>query len=306
MNTLYQRSDVGRIYQARTEAFTAEGVAANLPPSSRDVRRTILVIVDMQVDFVHKDGALAVPGAEDDAARLIEFIYGKAGEITAIAASLDSHVPMQIFYPGWWKNPNGGGQPQPFTVISAEDLRLGKWVAVVDPKWSVDYVEKLEAAAKKQLMIWPYHTMIGTAGHSLVPPLSEAIAYHSGARLTQPTFLTKGTIPQVEHYGIMEPEVAYPKHPQGGTNTAFLDMIGRYDLIYVAGEAKSHCVLETMRQITRYFANQKEALGKIRFLTDCTSSVAHPTIDFETMANLELEKMEKAGVVMVKSTQPIG
>lgn len=306
MNALYQKSDIGKVYQARTAEFTAAGVATNLPAASRDSRRTILVVVDMQVDFVHKDGALAVPGAEDDVTRLIEFIYGNAKDITAIAASLDSHVPMQIFYPGWWKDPNGGGHPQPFTVISAEDLRRGKWVAVADPKWSVEYVEKLEDAAKKQLMIWPYHTMIGTAGHSLVPALSEAIAFHSGARLTQPTFLTKGTIPQVEHYGIMEPEVPYPKHPQGGTNTAFLDMIGRYDLIYVAGEAKSHCVLETMRQITRYFASQKDVLGKIRFLTDCTSSVAHPAIDFEAMAVAELDKMAKAGVVMVRSTQPIG
>ena len=93
--------------------------------------------------------------------------------------------------------------------------------------------------------------------------------------------------------------------PQGGTNTAFLDMLGRYDKIYVAGEAKSHCVLETMNQILRYFASAPDVIKKVNFLTDCTSSVAHPTIDFESMAQVELAKMAKAGVVMTKSTDPV-
>jgi nicotinamidase/pyrazinamidase len=265
----------------------------------------MLVIVDMQVDFVHPDGTLSVPGAAEDVQRLTSWIYDHAGEITAISASLDSHVPMQIFYPAWWRNPRTGRNPDPFTVITLEDIQGGVWQPVIDPKWSINYVGQLEQKAKKNLMIWPYHTMIGTAGHMLVPALYEAIVYHTSARLAQPMFLTKGTIPQVEHYGIMEPEVKYPNHPQGGTNTDFLDILGRYDLIYVAGEAKSHCVLETMRQILKYFDGQPNVISKIRFLTDCTSSVAHPQIDFDAMAEAELALMAKQGVVMTTTREPI-
>lgn len=305
MNAKYQDSDVGKLYAPRTAEFMAEGVAAGLSPAANDGKRTILVIVDMQVDFVYPDGTLAVPGALDDARRLIRWVYANGGSLTAIAASLDSHLPVQIFYPTWWKNPANGEHPAPFTVITMKDLQDGLWVPLVDPKWSLTYVEELEKNAKKNLMIWPYHTMIGTAGHCLVPALSEAISFHAAARSAQPMFLTKGTIPQVEHYGIMEPEVPFPKNPQGGTNTAFLDMIGRYDRIYVAGEAKSHCVLETMRQILKYFSGQKDVVKKIHFLADCTSSVAHPSIDFETLARAELGKMEKQGVVMVTSSDPL-
>src|SRR3989344_2709160 len=305
MNVQFNKSDIGKIYAARTQEFMQAGKRVGLTPASQDSHRVMLVIVDMQVDFVHPEGTLSVPGATDDVRRLIDWIYTHAGETTAIAASLDSHVPVQIFYPTWWKDPATGKHPDPFTVITAEDIQKGRWQPTIDPRWSIGYVEELERAAKKNLMIWPYHTMIGSFGHSLVPALSEAIAFHSAARLSQPMFLTKGTIPQVEHYGIMEPEVKYPKHPQGGTNTAFLDMLGRYDLVFFAGEAKSHCVLETMRQVLRYFAGQPEVVKKLRFLADCTSSVVHPQIDFDSIAASELKLMAKQGVVMVKSTDGI-
>lgn len=302
--SLYQSSDVGKLYQPRTAEFMAEGLKTNLTPATEDKLRTILVIVDNQVDFVHEDGTLSVPGALGDVERLIEWIYQNTGELTAIAASLDSHIPMQIFYPLWWENAKGE-HPEPFTLITADDLRNGKWRSVIDPKWSLEYIDELAKLGRHQLMIWPYHTMIGTPGHALVPPLSEAISFHSAARLNQPMFLTKGTIPQVEHYGIWEPEVQYPKHPQGGTNTHMLDLLARYDLVYFAGEAKSHCVLNTMRQTLEYFENQSEIIDKIRFLADCTSSVEHPDIDFEAIAQAELTKMEAQGVVMVESKERI-
>ena len=92
-------------------------------------------------------------------------------------------------------------------------------------------------------MIWPFHTMVGTVGHNLSPSLYEAICFHSAARQSQPVKLTKGSIPQTEHYSILEPEVKVTDHPQGGLNQALLNELGGYDLVYLAGQAKSHCVL---------------------------------------------------------------
>lgn len=302
---IYNPAKVGELYLPNMAGAAAEGQRAGLSPANKDKRRVMLLLVDPQIDFIFTDGTLCVPGALDDTRRTIEWIYENAGDLTSIAASLDSHTTYQIFYPTWWGNERGE-HPAPFTPITSEDIRKGVWRPLVDPAWSLQYVERLEQGGKYSLMIWPYHTMIGTPGQSLVPALSEAIMYHSAARHAQPTWLLKGSIPQTENYSILEPEVKVPTHPLGGLNTAFLDMLGKYDLVYVAGQAKSHCVLSTMRSIMSYFANQPNVLGKLRFLMDCTSSVQHPAIDFDKLADAELHEMSKQGMRLVSATDRLG
>ncbi|MCC6802486.1 MAG: nicotinamidase [Anaerolineae bacterium] len=297
----YQPDRVGQLYVPDAARATAEGREQGI--STFEERRTLLLLVDMQVDFVHADGALSVPGAVEDTRRVIEWIFRNLGEITTIAASLDSHLPISIFFPTWWANA-AGQHPQPYTVIRSEDVRSGRWRPLYQPDWSVEYCQRLEAQSKKELMIWPFHTLIGTPGHALTPALYEAIAFHSVARRTQPIFLQKGTIPETEYYSILEPEVKVGKHAQGGLNTQFLNMLAEYDLVYIAGEAKSHCVLETVNSIMRYFADQPNILKKFRLLEDCMSSVAHPVIDFEALANEVLAR--HAALRRVKSTDPIG
>jgi len=303
---LFDPKVLGTNYDPDLTKYEGLGAKAGLTPSADDKLRTILLIVDMQRDFVHTDGALSVPGAIEDVRRLIEWIYRNTGDITTIAASLDTHTRMMIFHPDWWKNIETGKHPDPFTPITLAEIRAGKWQALNDPPWSVRYVKQLEEAAKKNLMIWPFHCLVGTDGQKLIPALHEAIAHHGAARATKPEFITKGVVPYVEHYGIFGAEVPYPKDPKAsGLNTEYLDIIAKYDRIYVAGEAKSHCVLETMKQMTGHFGSQPDVIAKIRFLMDCTSSVAHPAIDFETLAMAELKEMEKKGVVMVQSTDPL-
>lgn len=301
----YDPAKVGQLYLPRMGIAAAAGQVSGLTPANQDARRTMLLLVDPQIDFIFKEGSLSVPGAIDDTSRTIEWIYRNAGEITNISTSLDSHTTFQIFYPTWWGN-DQGEHPAPYTQITVEDIRKGTWKPLVDPAWSVRYVEELDKGGKYSLMIWPYHTMIGTPGQSIVPTLSEAIIYHSAARHAQPTWLIKGSIPQTENYSILEPEVKVPKHPLGGVNTAFLDTLGKYDLVYVAGQAKSHCVLSTMRSIMQYFATQPQIISKLRFLMDCTSSVVHPEVDFDALANVELGQMAQKGMRLVTSQDAIG
>jgi nicotinamidase/pyrazinamidase len=301
----YDSARVGQLYLPDMGGAAAAGQAAGLTPASQDHRRVMLLLVDAQVDFIFTEGTLSVPGALNDTRRTIEWIYRNAGQITSISASLDSHTTFQIFYPTWWGN-DQGQHPAPYTQITTDDIHRGIWKPLVDPAWSIRYVEELEKGGKYSLMIWPYHTMIGTPGQSLVPTLSEAIMYHSAARHAQPTWLIKGSIPQTENYSILEPEVKVPKHPLGGVNTAFLDTLGKYDLVYVAGQAKSHCVLSTMRSIMQYFTGQPQVIAKLRFLMDCTSSVAHPEVDFDALANAELDQMAQKGMRLVTSRDPIG
>lgn len=299
--TFYNPERVGQLYVPDASGAIAAGRASSVQPQPTALR-TLLLLVDMQVDFVHTDGALSVPGAVDDTRHVIEWIFRNLSQVTTIAASLDSHLPISIFFPTWWVDADGN-HPAPYTVIRSADVRAGRWQPLYEPDWSRAYCGKLEVRAKKELMIWPYHTLIGTPGHALTPTLYEAIAYHAAARQTQPVFLQKGSIPQTEYYSIMEPEVKIPEDPLGNINVSFLSMLAEYDRVYIAGEAKSHCVLETVNSIMRFFADQSDVLSKLRVLEDCMSSVAHPTIDFEALANQAFARYPK--LRMVKSTDPL-
>lgn len=296
----YTPERVGTLYVPNTSAAVNVGQNANLASSEDDKHRVFLLLIDAQVDFIHPDGALSVPGAVEDTKRTVEWIYNHASEITTIGASLDSHIPIQIFSPTWWANQDGR-HPEPFTVITAEEVGKGVWQPLYEQEWSKAYVQKLETNAKKLLMIWPYHALIGTPGHTLVPALYEAIAFHSAARKSQPEFLTKGTIARTENYSIFEPEI---KVSDRDVNTAYMDKLKSYDLIYVAGQAKSHCVLETVSSMMRHYP--PEIVKKMRLLTDAMSSVAHPEIDFDAMADEQFAKFADDGLTLVKTADNIG
>ena len=297
----YDPEKVGILYTPQTDQAAMAGLNAGLTPAHHDTHRRLLLLVDTQVDFVHVDGALSVPGAVDDTRRTVEWIYRHVEQITAIAASLDSHTPVQIFFPTWWVGPEGK-HPAPFTVITASDVRAGHWQPLFEAAWSRRYVEELEAQTRKQLMIWPFHTMIGSPGHAITPALYEAIVYHATARQARPHFLQKGTIPSTEYYSILEPEVKVPQHPEGTLNTAFLALLSTFDSIYVAGQAKSHCVLETLASVMRHFADRPDEISKWHILTDAMSSVAHPDIDFEGMAQEAFARFEARGMHLTTTT----
>ncbi len=304
--SFYDSAKVGRLFVPNTAGAIRAGLEASIKPAADDKMRVVLILVDAQVDFIHPDGALSVPGAVDDTARTIEWLFRNVAEVTTIVASLDTHVPLQIFYPTWWVN-QANQHPEPFTQITAEDVDRDVWRPALEREWSIRYVHRLEQQAKKTLMIWPYHTMIGTPGHNITPALYEAVVYHSAARATQPVFLAKGFIPKTEHYSILEPEVKVPEEPLGQLNTQLLETLATYDLIYLAGQAKSHCVLETVTSLYRYFGDRDpEKISRWRLLQDCTSSVRHPEIDFDALANVQFRKFRERGMRIVKSTDPIG
>lgn len=300
--SFYDPQRIGTLFNPDMARIAQEAAAAGLQPASADECTVHLLLIDMQVDFCHPGGSLYVPGALGDVQRTVEFIFTNARRITQITCSLDSHLPSQIFSPGWWADADGR-HPEPFTIISAPDVQSGRWQPLFEPEWSRQYVNRLEQDHKKLLTIWPYHVLIGSIGHMLDPELWSAVFWHSVARKTQPTWMTKGSLPLTEHYSIVQPEVLVPGVPGGGKNQAFLDELAEADLILVAGEAMSHCVLETMEDLVEEFGDQPEVLRKVRFLRDCTSPVVHPEIDFGAIAAARLAEFEQMGVRMVNSTE---
>ncbi len=300
----YDAQRIGTLSYPDMARIAAEADAAELPPAAGDKQNVHLVIIDMQVDFCHSRGSLYVPGALEDIRRLVEFIYRHARHITNISCSLDSHLPYQIFHPAWWSDENGE-HPAPFTLIGYDDIVQGRWRPLVAPAQSTAYVKALEQQAKKVLTIWPYHVGIGSIGYALDPELWSAVMWHSLARKTQPTWLTKGSVPLTEHYSIIQPEIPVPSHPLGGKNKAFLDMLERADAIIIAGEAESHCVLETVEDLVHEFSAQPGVLEKIYFLRDCTSAVVHPDIDFHAIATRQLQAFAAQGINLIDSTDPL-
>lgn len=301
----YNPTDIGTQFIPDVNRAVESGRNLNLAPADADTHKVALVLVDMQVDFIHPNGALYVPGAVEDSKRIVEWLYRNVAQVTKVYASLDSHYPIQIFSPTWWQGADGK-HPYPYTVITSKDVKNHTWTPIYEPEWSVDYVKELENQHRKELMIWPYHTLVGTPGHDLTPSLYEAISYHTAARQAQPQFITKGEIAKTEHYSMLEPEVKVSEHPQGTLNTTFLDDLKEFDLIYIAGEAKSHCVLETVNSIMMYFRGQADFISKIRILYDGMSSVAHPKIDFDAIANETFRQHQNNGLTLITTKDEIG
>ena len=299
--SFYDPARVGTLFYPDKDAIADAAAYADLPPVVEGDSYVHLLLIDMQIDFCHKNGSLYVPGAEDDIRRTIEFIHANAEKIGKITCSLDSHVPQQIFSPNWWVDA-AGRNPDPYTVISADDVVAGQWVPLRMPAWSQKYVQELERLAKKQLVVWPYHVLIGSLGHALDPELWSTVAWHSLARSVEPQWVLKGSIPETEHYSIIQPEISVPGEVGAAKNQTLLNELATADAVYIAGEAESHCVLETVADIATEFSSAPGFLQKVHLLEDCTSPVVHPEIDFHAIAQERFSELAGAGLKLVDST----
>ncbi|MFA5124619.1 MAG: hypothetical protein WC473_02210 [Patescibacteria group bacterium] len=299
----YNPDDVGKRYEPRLDWVTEDAKMANLKPAAQATVKRLLVGIDLQDDFImpeiknpdgtaiQKAGSLLVSGAVDDTRRLVELIYNEPEYFTGMLFSQDQHIPFQIFFPTWWRK-RDRSMVDPFTFLTQEAVQKGDFYPAVEKQWSLDYIKQL-----KEMMIWPFHCMIGTPGSSLMPALAEAVHWLSIARGIQPEYLFKGTVPKTEHYGPFCPCVEVPTHPQGTLHTVLLDRVAAHDGGTVfCGEAEDYCVKTGMQQVVEYFGKKHQsALSQIRFLRDCTSMV-FPQNRLE--ADNFLQNMEDRGVII--------
>lgn len=241
----------------------------SFPAAAEDAKKVLLLTIDMQNDFMEGTGSLAVPGSKGDVERLTRWIYNNVDKLTQIVCSLDTHSAAQIFHPCWWEDDNGD-QPTPFTIITYDDVANGKWKPVYGKTaLSLDYLKNLEILGKKQLCIWPYHCLAGTYGANLEGEFTKMLYFHSTSRKSKPGLIQKGSDPYTEMYGIIRAEY----DPSNFLNTPVLSAIERFDEIYLAGEASSHCLMETGRQVLEYFGNRPDVTQRITILEDCTSPI---------------------------------
>jgi nicotinamidase/pyrazinamidase len=234
-------------------------------------RNTHLITIDGQNDFCNPKGALFVPGADQDMARLSAFINANQKRITKIHATLDSHQIVHVAHPIFWVN-SQGQNPGPFSSISKQDIDNGVWRAA-NPQLqqrAVDYVTKLTTNNRYPLTIWPPHCIIGSWGHSLVPTLSDAlIAWEQGFRHVN--YVAKGSNPFTEHYSAVQADVPDDQDPSTKLNTLLIDTLSTADEILITGEALSHCVANTITDIANNFGDDN--IKKFTLLSDTSSNV---------------------------------
>ena len=302
-----------------------------LTPVSQDSQRTVLLLVDVQRDFCHPEGALYVAGLEGggavaDSARTAEFLYRNLAQISEVVCTLDSHHPHQIFFSSFWLD-RSGSPPPPNTTISSRDVEQGLYrpnpnmvplVAAPDLEWLerqvLDYCRRLEESGRHQLFLWPPHCLVGSSGHALVGVVDEARLFHCFAREAESVFVTKGEALLTENYSVLAPEVevAHDGARLGTRDQKLIDRLLAADRLIVAGQAASHCVAETVFDLLAEIQRCDPALaGKVYLLQDCMSAVTVSgpdgslLADFTSTAEEMFERARQAGMHVVRSTVPM-
>jgi nicotinamidase-related amidase len=139
--------------------------------------------------------------------------------------------------------------------------------------------------------------------------VEEAVFFHTIARESQASFELKGASPLTENYSVLRPEVQEDEQGReiAPRNQALLEKLLSYDVLLVAGQAKSHCVSWTVSDLLEEIRRRNPDLArKIYLLEDCMSPVVAPGVaDFTEDAELAFREFEAAGVNRVRASDPM-
>jgi len=262
-------------------------------PSPRT--KNALLIIDAQYDFCSPNGALPVLGADKDCETLANFIKNNVDEIDHIFFTLDSHHVNDISHPSFWMDKNGN-PPPPHTPITTADVDSGKWSPrpEFDGRRVRDYVHQLEAQGEFGHYIWPYHCLIGSKGAALDDKIMDALQFWTSKTGKFYTPHTKGTNPYTEHFGAFRAQIPIAGAKETQLDMDFINLVERYDNIFFAGQARSHCVATTLKQAMNEAPNFAK---KFVIMTDCMSNVVVPGgPDFASMCQPIYDQAKQMGI----------
>lgn len=255
-----------------------------------------LLIIDPQNDFCAPEGALSVPGATEDCLRLIKMIDGLGARLNSIHVTMDTHHIFHIAHPIFWLDKNGK-MPDPYTIITSESIANGEFRAAVPQyqHYAIEYVSTLEKTGKYNLCIWPPHCLIGSWGHDIYEPLSKSLINWECSlpgRIVDYTY--KGSNVRTEHYSAIRAEVSDAADPSSRTNFTLIERLKSADNIAIAGEAMSHCVANTVRDLITCIPAEK-----LIVLTDASSNVP----GFEKLGADFTTEIESVGVKLMTTEE---
>ncbi len=324
----FQPERVGQVWRVDYEAIAAAARAwartHGIEPAYRDRHRLCLVLIDVQNTFCTPGFELFVGGhsgtaAVDDSRRICSFLYHNLAAVNHIVVTMDTHRAFQIFHSPMLVDAHGEPPPA-YTVITAEDVRDGRWRLHPDAVASLGltaeegqvylarYTSALAERGKYALTVWPFHAMLGGIGHAMVPAVEEAVFFHTVARASQAQFVIKGEAPLTEHYSALGPEVRLEREDDrlAAERDSLLAVLLKHDAILVAGQAKSHCVAWTIEDLLAEIQARDPALAdRVYLLDDCTSPVVAPGADYSAAAEEAFARFAAAGMHRVRSTDPL-
>ena len=107
-------------------------------------------------------------------------------------------------------------------------------------------------------------------------------------------YTSKGSNVRTEHYSAIRSEVSDPADPGSRTNFALIERLITADNIAIAGQALSHCVANTVRDLVTTIP-----VEKLIVLTDVSSNVP----GFEHLGSEFLEEARSIGVRLMSSEE---
>jgi nicotinamidase-related amidase len=262
-------------------------------------KRIELLVIDPQVDFCDPQrGALYVPGAEEDMRRLAAMVRRLKDKLDDIHVTLDSHHFIHIAHPIFWKD-SRGQRPPVFTRISRTDVEEGIWTPTVPGMYrrALDYVRKLEQNGRYELTVWPPHCLIGSPGHAVYPELFAALTEWE-ERFAFVDYVTKGSNILTEHYSAVQADVPDAADASTQINTRLIQTLENADLVAIAGEARTHCLANTVRDIANNFGDDS-FVSKLVLLTDASSDIP----GFEAHASAFMSEMTGRGMQTSNTTE---
>lgn len=269
-------------------------------------------------------GRLAVPNSWINRKKSIKFDLKNSGRITQHAFTVDFHpftarFDMNFFIarPGNRYNLPTGAHPypmmdgtNPFPVLTPDMIYHpeknpnGDFEGVATAKAMVDetyeYVEKCGV-----VVLWTKHCHNFTMG-SCIDPVVMASVYHQyymrGTLDCEPLFFTKGKSWRTDEFGAGGPAVKFADDDKANPNKELLQIskgipeknIRPFDATLVTGDAGTHCVPETVKQIVNHLeaTGNKEAITRIIYFKDGMS----PIPGFEDKAREDEEFLSSKGV----------
>ena len=262
-------------------------------------KRIELLVIDPQVDFCDPNrGALYVPGAEHDMKRLARMIKRLKDKLSDVHVTLDSHHFIHIAHPIFWRDTTGKN-PAPFTRITRSEVEQGVWTPTVPGLYrrALEYVTRLEQNGRYDLTIWPPHCLIGSPGHTVFPELFAALTDWE-SRFAFVDYVTKGSNILTEHYSAVQADVPDPTDASTQINTRLIQALENADQILIAGEARTHCLANTVRDIANNFGDDS-FVSKLVLLTDASSDIP----GFEKHAQSFMSEMASRGMQVSTTTE---
>jgi nicotinamidase-related amidase len=247
-------------------------------------------------------GALFVPGADKDMDRLSVFIKTYRQLLDDIHATMDEHHFVDIAHPVFWVNSKGEHPGDyDFTIITAKDVKNGVWMTTNQhfQKRALEYVTKLEINGRYPLCAWPPHCRIGTWGSAVYPPLAEEfLNWEKDFAIVN--YVTKGSNYWTEHYSAVQADVPDEEDMTTQLNledNGLIKTTEKADIVLLAGEARGHCLANTVRDIADNF--DEDSIKKLHLLEDCTSDVE----GFEHFGEAFINEMVPRGMQLTNTKE---